>query len=239
MTAAPAASRRLSPQFAVALAIVGLAAAVVGAWLDWLWWPVYSGLMITIVALGLLIVGIVLAFIPQRFVRRVGFVLLAIAIGGLLGQNLGPSREPLIQQEGTVTLTLQRPFADTTTASALCDNVASGTEFSVTGDVNMRLSDRSFVSIYLNAGDRWAVRSDEPRTNGVRLEITVTPEAVPDAGKPATIGMQSTPSSTVEAQFANEGGRVRFANLEPMAGVDYTGAAVDLAGTIEWTCDPA
>ena len=137
-----------------------------------------------------------------------------------------------------MTLTLERPFADTATAAVTCDNVASATEFSVSGDQNMRLSDRSFVSIHLNAGDRWAVRSDEPRTNGVRLEITVTPEAVPDDGKPETAGMQSTPSSTVEAQFANEGGRVRFANLEPMAGIDYTGAAIDLAGAIEWTCDP-
>ena len=237
MTVEPAASRRSNAPFVAALVLVGLAAAVVGAWLDWLWWPVYSGLTITLVAFGLIIVGGILAMIPRRPVRRAGLLVLAAAVGALLGQNLGPSREALIPAEGTVTLTLERPFAETATAVATCSNVASGTEVSVSGDANMRLSDRSFVSIYVDSGDRWAVTSDAPRANGVRLQIDITPELVPDDGRPSSVGMRATPSSTVEAAFTNEAGRVQFAGLEPMTDVDHDGTSMDLAGTIEWTCD--
>lgn len=238
MSAEPAAPSRSNAPFVVALAVVGLAAAVVGAWLDWLWWPVYSGLTITLAAFGLLIVGGILALIPRRPVRRLGLVILAAAVGALLGQNLGPSREELIQQEGTVTLTLEQPFVDSATASANCSTVASGTEFSMSGDVNMRLSDRSFVWIYVDSGDRWAVRSNAPRANGLRLQIDISPEQVPDAGRPSSVGMQATSASTVDADLTSAGGRVRFAGLEPMTDADHDGTALDLAGTIEWTCDP-
>jgi hypothetical protein len=233
-----AATKRPGGLFVMALLGVGLVAAVVGAWLDWMWWPVYSGLTITLVAIGLLLVGGTLAIVPRRTARRAGFVVLAIAVGALLGQNLGPSREELILSTGTITLALDAPVADTATAEVSCTTVASGTEFSISGDPNMRLSDRSFASVFLDSGDRWVVLGNGPRTNGVRLEITVMPELVPDDGGPSSVGMQATPSSTVEADFANEGGRVRFADLEPMTGIDYTGASMDLAGTIEWTCDP-
>jgi hypothetical protein len=237
MTVEPAASRRSLAPFVAALLIVGSAAAVVGAWLDWRWWPVYSGLTITLVAFGLLIVGGILALIPRRPVRRAGLLVLAAGVGALLGQNLGPSREALILGEGTVTLTLERPFTETTTAVATCNNVASGTEVSMSGDPNMRLSDRSFVSVYVDSGDRWAVTSNAPRSNGVRLQIDITPERVPDDGRPSSVGMQATPSSTVEAAFTSEGGRVRFSGLEPMTDPDHDGTSLDLAGTIEWTCD--
>ena len=32
--------------FLFGVAAIGLVAALVGAWLDWLWWPVYSGIAI-------------------------------------------------------------------------------------------------------------------------------------------------------------------------------------------------
>ena len=51
--------------------------------------------------------------------------------------------------------------------------------------------------------------------------------------------MESVPTSTIDATFTNDGGRVEFAGLSPMTGVDYSGDALDLAGTIEWTCRPA
>jgi hypothetical protein len=238
MTAAPAASRGSRAPFVAVLAIVGIAAAVVGAWLDWRWWPVYSGLTITLVAIGLLVVGALLALIPRRPIRRAGLVVFIAAIGALLGQNLGPTREDLILAEGTVTLSLERPFAETATAAATCNNVASGREISMNGDANMRLSDRSFVSVYVDSGDRWEVRSDAPRSNGVRLQIDITPERVSDDGRPVGVGMQATPSSTVDLELTDEGGRVRFADLEPMADVDHNGDSMDLAGTIEWTCHP-
>lgn len=226
--------------FAVVLVAVTAVAAVVGAYFDWLWWPVYKGLLITFVAIGLLIVGGIVAIVPRRRIRRVGLVILAVAIGLLLGQNLGPSREPLIQQtEGSITLHLESPVQGTATGAVSCTNVASETEFQVSGDPNVRLdTDRSFVWISIDKGDRWAVLDDGPRADGVSLWISVTPEAVIDT-KSTTIGMQATDRSTVDATFANEGGSVRFSGLEPMSGPDYTGESLDLAGTIEWRCGPA
>jgi len=227
------------PFVAVLVAAAGVA-AVVGAYLDWLWWPVYSGLMITLVAFGLLIVGGIVAIIPRRLIRRTGLVILAVAVGLLLGQNLGPSREALISSAGgRITLRLESPVTGTATGAVSCTNVASETEFQVSGDPNVRLdTDRSFVWISINKGDRWAALHSEPRANGVSLWIAVSPEAVTDKG-PSTIGMHATERSNVEATFANEGGNLRFKGLEPMSGPDYTGAALDLAGTIEWTCGPA
>ena len=219
----------------VGLAIVGLGAAVVGAWLDWLWWPVYSGIVITLVAVALLIVGGLIAVIPRRRVRQTGFVLLTIAAGLLVGQVFGPSREELIVTEGTMTLTLDSPTAETSSIMATCSLVPSGTEFSISGDPNMRLDDGSFVSVYINRGNRWEVLRDVPRTNGVRLEIAVMGELVTD-DKPTAVGMQSVPSSTITSTLTNEGGRVEFARLSPMTGIDYSGESLDLSGTIEWSC---
>ena len=82
---------------------------------------------------------------------------------------------------------------------------------------------------------RWEVLRDVPRTNAVRLEITVMPEAV-SADFPSAVGMESVPGSTVEATFTNEGGRVAFAGLSPMTNADFSGGSIDLAGTIEWSC---
>ena len=79
--AAPAAPTRGRGLFLVGLAAIGLVAVVVGAWLDWLWWPVYSGIVITLVAIALLIVGGLIAVIPRRRVRRTGLVLLRLRPG--------------------------------------------------------------------------------------------------------------------------------------------------------------
>ena len=38
------------------------------------------------------------------------------------------------------------------------------------------------------------------------------------------------------ATFSNDGGSLRFSGLEPEMNVDYSGEAIDLAGTIDWTC---
>jgi xanthosine utilization system XapX-like protein len=237
--AATAPARRRRPGWRAAiLAVIMLVAAAVGAYLDWIWWPVYSGLMITIVAVGLLVVGGIAAIVPVRIVRPTGLAILAVAVGLLLGQNLGPSREPLIQQfGGTITLRLERPVAAVATGPVDCTNVASETEFNVTSDPNLRLDtpERPFVSIGLDKGDRWAVRRDVPRNDGVRLFVTVTSPLVLES-KPSTLGMEATQASTLEATFRNDGGSARFAGLAPMTGIDYSGESMDLAGTIEWTC---
>lgn len=226
----------------VALLGAGVLAAMIGAYLDWRMWPVYSGLMITIAAGAILLAGALVALVGRGIWRRIGLVVLAVGIGLVAGQNLGPSREPLIQTSGgTITLRLESPVVASATSRADCSNVASQTEFQVTGDPNMRLDTpvRPFVMVYINAGDRWAAIEDAPRKDGVRLEITSDDPIVPADGKSDTVGMHATASSTLDATFSNEGGSIIFSGLEAQTGPDYSGDPVDFAGTIEWTCGEA
>ena len=136
-----------------------------------------------------------------------------------------------------MTVTLDSPTSETSSIPANCSLVPSGTEFSIYGDPNMRLDDGSFVSVYVNKGNRWEVLRDVPRKDGVHLEISVMDEMVTE-DRPTAIGMQSVPTSTIDATFTNDGGRVEFAGLSPLTGVDYSGGSMDLSGTIEWTCRP-
>lgn len=224
-------------------AIAFLLAAIVGAYLDWLWWPVYSGLTITLAAAAILLAGGIVTLIGRvsgrTMVRRAALVIVAVGIGLVAGQSLGPSREALlIPSEGTLTLRLDSPVVAVATGPVTCTNVASATEFSVTGDPNLRLDtpDQPFVSIYVNRGDRWRVLRDVPRKDGVLLNIGITGIRVSDSGKPSTVGMQATETSTLESTFGNEGGSIRFANLVTQSGPDFNGQSMDLAGTLEWTC---
>jgi hypothetical protein len=220
-------------------AIVFVVAAIVGAYLNWIWWAYDGWLMIILAAGAILLVGGILALIGRGIVRRIALVVLAVGIGLVAGQSLGPSREPLIHPPGgTMTLRLESPVVAVATGSADCQNVASATEFDVSGDPNMRLDapDQPFVSVYFNVGDRWQVLRDTPRKDGVLLDIGVTSALVSDAGKPGTIGMQATESSTLESSFSNGGGSIRFAGLVAQNGADYSGESMDLAGTLEWTC---
>jgi len=238
-TTSPAAGRGRIALIMIA-AIVFVVAAIVRAYLDWIWWPeAYGGgLMITLAAGAILLVGGIVALIGRGIVRRIALVILAVGVGLVAGQSLGPRREPLIHEGGTMTLRLASPVVAIATSPADCTNVASATEFAVSGDPNMRLDtpDRPFVSVSLDRGDRWQVLRHTPRKDGVLLNIGITGTLVSDAGKPSTIGMQATESSTLESTFSNEGGSIRFAGLVAQSGADYSGESMDLAGTLEWTC---
>ena len=225
-------------------AIVFVVAAIVGAYLHWIWWPEEygGGLLITLAAGVILLGGGILALIGRGIVRRIALVILAVGIGLVAGQNLGPSREPLILEPGgTMTLRLESPVVAIATGPAVCTNVASATEFQVSGDPNMQLDtpDQPFVSVYLNVGDRWHILREAPRKDGVLLDVGITGRLVTDAGKPGTIGMQATDSSTLESTFSNSGGSIRFAHLVAQSGPDFTGGSMDLAGTLVWTCGAA
>lgn len=220
-------------------ASVFVVAAIVGAYLDWILWIHYHGLMITLAAGAILLVGVILALIGRGIVRHIALVVLAGGIGLVAGQNLGPSREPLIYQSGgTMTVRLESPVVAVATGPADCTNVASETEFAVSGDPNMRLDtpEHPFVDVYLNFGDRWDAIDDAPRKDGVRLDIMGTAERIPDDGFPSMVTMQATESSTLESTFSNEGGSIHFADLVAQTRQDLTGESIDLAGTLEWTC---
>lgn len=235
----PASSRRIGRRGLALLALALVGSAIVGGYVDWHWWPVYFGLMLTIAAIALLVGALLLAAIPRAPFRQIGVVGLVIAVGLLIGQNLGPEREPLQPGEGTLTLTLETPVVATATGPVNCSIVASGTDFSMTGDPNLRLEtpERPFVAVSFDAGDRWEVfhATQRPRKDGAHFSIGVTSPFVVD-GKPSTIGMAATDESTLETTVTATGGTIRFANLAAQTGVDYSGQAMDLSGTLTWTC---
>jgi hypothetical protein len=214
-----------------------------GAYLDWVWWPVYSGFMLSILAVAVIATGSLIAVAGRRMVRRGGLTVLAVGVGLLAGQNLGPTREPLIFTEGgTMTLRLESPVDTSATGVVSCANVASQTEFQVSGEIDLRLAelDRVWHSVYIDVGDRWISLDTGSRKDGLRLEITGTDLRVPDLGPPSMVIMEATGASALDASINNEGGSVRFADLAGRTGPDLTGEPWDLVGTLEWTCgDPA
>ncbi|MEO8207690.1 MAG: hypothetical protein ABI598_01550 [Chloroflexota bacterium] len=228
----------------VAAFLLAILAGAYGGWI--LWDQEASGIMIPIGAIALLLIGGLLAMVSLDVgrvpLRRVALVLVAAAVGLLVGYGVGPKREPLIQQfGGTLTLHLESPVVADATGPSTCLNVASGTEFYVGDDSNLRLEtpDSPFVTIWIDSGDRWQVQNNSPRKNGVLLHIGISGALVTDAGKPSTIGMQATESSTLASTFSKKGGSIRFADLAPQTSADFNGESMNLAGTIEWTCGPA
>jgi hypothetical protein len=246
--------RRFAGRIGVLVAMLALAAAA-GAYLHWMLWDEETGIVPTLGAVAILVfagllglAGFVVAArrgpeaVHRGALRWVALAVAVVGVGILAGQGVGPSREPLILQlDGTMTLTLTSPVAATATARTTCTNVASATEFAVSGDPNMRLDTpgQPFISVYVNVGDRWAVRDGgAPRKDGVSFRVDTTAALVTDSGKPATATLVATPASTIDAAFANTGGSVRFAGLVDQGAAGPAGSASQLAGTVVWTCGP-
>ena len=224
-----------------AIIVVIVVTAVVGAYLDWQWWQVYRGLTITLWAGAFLVAAVVLATI--RRLRPAALVALAAAVGLLAGQNLGPSRPELRHSEGSLTATLTAPGASSGTTAATCAMDADATELQVSGDPNLRLAivaddgsipadidQREFVGVSVTVGDRW--REHGGRPDAIHLWISV---GRVEADAPETV-MVSGLSSTLDLSWTAVGGRLAFGGLVRSEVPDATGEAIDLAGTIEWTC---
>jgi hypothetical protein len=220
-----------------------VAGVAIGAYGDWMMWLAYSGFMLAIAFIGVVLVSGMLAVAARGTARRVALVGLVAGVGLIAGQNLGPSREPLITTEGgTMTVRLVSPVAIVATGTATCVNVASETEFAVSGDgfgfPTARLPGlgRAVGSVSFDSGDRWVAVNGSQRSGGVRLDIMVADERIPADGFPVSAVMVATEASTLEATFDNGGGTIRFAGLEAQTRQGLTGEPIDLAGTIEWTC---
>ena len=151
---------------AIAAVVVFVLAAGLGAIGDWVWWPVYSGIVITLAAGGILLFAVVLVVIPRT--RTVGLLAAMVGVGLIAGQNLGPSRPALQGYEGTMTINLTSPRPTSGTLPVWCSMDATGSELSVSGDTDVRLDilpddptvpadvdQREFLFVGLSIGDRW------------------------------------------------------------------------------------
>jgi hypothetical protein len=232
---------RRSRYLVLAASLIAIAvAALVGAYIDWIWWPVYQGLLLAFAAVAILVVGAIIAIVGSGIVRPIGLIVVSVGVGLVAGQNLGPSREPLIHTTGgAMILRLESPVVAEASGPADCTNVGSETEFQVSGGPRLELkpAERVVDQVYVTVGDRWDAIDDAPRKDGVRLDIAVTDLKIPDSGAPVMVVMGATGSSSLESTFSSEGGSLRFARLEPQS-IDGMGggAPVDLVGTIEWSC---
>jgi drug/metabolite transporter superfamily protein YnfA len=227
---------------AVLLVIAG-AAAVVGAYLDWMWWHPTKGILITLVAIGALLLAGVLAALRRRITARIALGAVAVGAGLLLGQAVGPSREPLQGAIGSMTLRLDGPVASEVTSAADCQTEASGDQLQVSGDINGRLpldgmDPRQYpsVSALFSAGDRWAPDSGR-RDDELHVSLYLSGE-IQAAGAPTELRLRSDPSSELDARLDGSSGTVEFSGLvvaegdvEAILGVDG-----DVTGVLEWGC---
>jgi hypothetical protein len=229
----------------IAAALIFVVAAGLGAIGDWYWWPVYSGIVITLAAAAILLVAFVLAVIPRT---RIASLLVAMAgIGLIAGQNLGPSRPVLQPYEGTMTVTLTTPRATSGSLPIWCSMDASGAELSVSGESDVRLDilpddpavpadvdQREFFFVSLTVGDRWQ-QGATPRPDGVRLSTIIGSVKADD---PET-RMSSAPSSTLDLTRSGTGGTLSFGGLVVEATDQPARDPIDLAGTLTWDCGDA
>ena len=230
--------------FMAVLIVVGLAAAAIGAYLDWLWWHPTQGIIVTLMAIGVILLTGLLFLFRRSLTTRLAFIGLAIGVGLLIGQWLGPSREPLAIADGTMTMRLDGPVQAEATGRALCQTVASGQELYVSQDINARLEldgvqpeAYPFVSGSFARGDRW--QPDEGgRDDGLVVTIYMN-SAVEPADGPTELYLHSDPSSAIEADEDGSNGSVRFSGLVVRSGEVEAILGVDgeVTGTLEWSCD--
>jgi hypothetical protein len=239
----PAARRRWIP--ILLLVVVAAAGAAVGAYLDWRMWHPSSGIVVTIGAIGLLIVGALAWTSRWRPIRPLAFGVLTFGIGVILGQNLGPSRPPISLASGTVTIQLTEPAdAAPISGSADCQLTPDGDNFEVTGDPNLRLQigdqpleERDPVQVALARGDMWEYGA-ESRDDGWSL-LVIVGDAGPftDDEVPTDVAMATDASSELTGSGDQRAGSISFSGL---VGKDIglgMGDPVELSGTVSWTCE--
>lgn len=248
MSAAPSSAapkrRWLAPAAFVLLALIGAAA---GAYLDWRWWHPMSGITVTIGA-GLVLVLAALAWAVRRGpARPIAIGLAVLGVGLLLGQNLGPTREPVGNSEGTLSVTLSEPAnATVEPGRATCGTTPSGANFLVSGDEGLRirigdepLEERDFLVLSVTKGDMWAY--GESRADGIGIVAIVGRGGpLPEDGTPDEVTLVSSPDSQISGTATQEAGSLTFEGLVVDPERNDPGAqAVALAGTIEWSCEVA
>jgi hypothetical protein len=229
----------------VLLVVAGVAA---GAIWDWFNWHPMDALLMTLAAIGVLVVGGVLAMVRPRGSRLAGLLVLALGTGIVAGQVLGPSRPELEAAEGSLAMAVDQPAPAEGTGVAICQWSEGHDELQVSGDHNLRIDllppiegappdvdQRAFVLVSVTVGDRWPDGA-VARSDNIDLWLSVGGVADGDA----EVALAAADDSTLEVTWTPEGGSARFAGL-----VDATtGAAVapplaGLSGTITWTCEPA
>jgi hypothetical protein len=217
---------------------------VIGGYLDWVWWHPTRGVVGTLAAGALLLLAGALAAARRPQANRFALGAAAVGVGLLIGQAVGPMREPVELSSGTITIRLDSPVPSSATGPADCQTVPSGEHLQVTADVNTRLSipevdpaHSPTIVTSVSFGDMWAPDAGR-RDDEVVVNIFANSALIADEGTPTEVRAHSTPSSTLSVERAGNSGSISFGGLT--VGVGRVGAALgvdrELSGSIEWTC---
>lgn len=237
-------SRR--PRVLLLLALLVVTGVAAGATWDWFNWHPMDAVLMTLAAIVVLVVGGVLAVVRLRGSRPAGLLVLALGVGMVAGQVLGPSRPELAIAEGSLAMAMDQPAPAEGTGVATCQWSDARDELQVSGDHNLRIDllppiegappdidQRAFVLVSITVGDRWRDGVVARRDN---IDLWLSVGGVADGAE--EVALAASDASTLEVSWTPEGGSARFAGL-----VDATtgGAAqaplAGLAGTITWTCE--
>lgn len=223
----------------------GLAA---GAHFNWYYWHPMSGLVITLAAVGILLIGGIAVLIRSRRIRPIALVLMVAGIGTIAGQNLGPDRPATRRHEtGTLRLVLTSPVAFDAVGAASCGSTADASQVVVDpGEFGMaRASEEAdFHYPYVTIGDMYDYADPNRRDDHLSISIRVLPASFPADADPnlalAETIHQSDRASilTLAPGHSIAGGSISFSNLVIGERPDSSSSRSDLAGTLSWTCGP-
>src|SRR4029078_12629509 len=111
----------------------------VAAYLDWYMWHPMSAIVTTLGLIVLLIAGGLTALVRSPRIRPIGLILLPVAIGGFVGQAVGPSRPVTHRTDtGSTRLVLTGPVASDAAGDATCGLVDDGRQ-TLAGPRGLRL----------------------------------------------------------------------------------------------------
>ncbi len=239
---APQRGRWVLPLLALALAS-GLAA---GAYYNWYLWHPMSGLMITLAALGLLLIGGVAFLIRSRRIRPIALVLIVAGIGTIVGQNVGPDRPATRRHEtGSMHLVLTSPVSFDASGEASCGSTADASQVVVDpGSFGMaRASEEAdFHYPSVTIGDMYDYADPGRRDDHLTVSIAVHLAAIPADADLNAVPVETIHRSdrasvmTLAPGHSVNGGSIAFSNLVVSDGSGSRRS--DFAGTITWTCGP-
>ena len=229
------------------LGVVLAAAIGVGAWSNWYLWHPMSGVVVTMMAVGLLLVGGLALLVHSRRLRPTGLVLVAAAVGTVVGQQVGPDRPDVRRHDGgSLRLVLTAPAAFDASGKASCGSAADASQVVVDPDefgLARASEEADFHYAYVTIGDMYDFGDRTARSDHLSVVISVISATIPADADPNVRPGETRHSSDAASNLvlapghSVNGGSITFSNLALGDPADPSRRS-DLACTISWTCGP-